>query len=214
MPILVIDTSGSRQAVVLLDGNAVIAGDEWTRQRDDVPLLTRVEALMARAGWSAADLSAVAAARGPGSFTGIRLGLGLALGIASGRGVALYLLESLRVLAAQAPRDGPPAGALRDAGRGEVYAWRPTVAPARIATTSLPGWIQTDDRLVVDPPGALAEWSAGQAAWEVPSARRRSMLEALADEANRVTSHEKPVRYHEVEAMYVQPAAAEERRSR
>jgi tRNA threonylcarbamoyl adenosine modification protein YeaZ len=214
MPILVIDTSGSRQAVVLLDGNAVIAGDEWTRQRDDVPLLTRVEALMARAGWSAADLSAVAAARGPGSFTGIRLGLGLALGIASGRGVALYLLESLRVLAAQAPRDGPPAGALRDAGRGEVYAWRPTVAPARIATTSLPGWIQTDDRLVVDPPGALAEWSAGQAAWEVPSAPRRSMLEALADEANRVTSHEKPVRYHEVEAMYVQPAAAEERRSR
>ena len=214
MPILVIDTSGSRQAVALLDGTAVIAGDEWTRQRDDVPLLTRVEALMARAGWSAADLSAVAAARGPGSFTGIRLGLGLALGIASGRGVALFLLDSLRVLSAQAPRDGPPAGALRDAGRGEFYAWRPTVAPARIATTSLPGWIQADDRLVVDPPGALAEWSPGQAAWEVPSARRRSMLEALADEANRVTNREKPVRYHEVEAMYVQPAAAEERRSR
>ena len=214
MPILVIDTSGSRQAVLLLDGNAVIAGDEWTRKRDDMPLLTRVEALMARAGWSAGELSAVAAARGPGSFTGIRLGLGLALGIASGRGVALFLLDSLRVLAAQAPRDGAPAGALRDAGRGEVYAWRPTQAPARIATTSLPGWIQADDRLVVDPPGALAEWSAGQAAWEVPGGRRRSLLEALADEANRSTSHEKPVRYHEVEAMYVQPAAAEERRSR
>jgi tRNA threonylcarbamoyl adenosine modification protein YeaZ len=214
MPILVIDTSGSRQAVALLDGTAVIAGDEWTRHRDDMPLLARLEALMARAGWSAADLSAVAAASGPGSFTGIRLGLGLALGIASGRGVALFLLDSLRVLSAQAPRDGPPAGALRDAGRGEVYAWRPTVAPARIATTSLPGWIQADDRLVVDPPGALAEWSPGQATREVPSARRRSMLEALADEANRSTSHEKPVRYHEVEAMYVQPAAAEERRSR
>lgn len=214
MPILVIDTSGNRQAVVLLDGDAVIAGDEWTRKRDDVPLLTRVEALIARAGWSAANLSAVAAARGPGSFTGIRLGLGLALGVAAGRGVGLFLLDSLRVLAAQAPRDGPAAGALRDAGRGEVFAWRPTVAPARIATTGLPGWIQADDRLVVDPPGALAEWSPGQAAWEVPSARRRSMLEALADEANRVTSHEKPVRYHEVEAMYVQPAAAEERRSR
>src|SRR6266849_810112 len=192
MPILVIDTSGSRQAVLLLDGNAVIA----------------------RAGWSAGELSAVAAARGPGSFTGIRLGLGLALGIASGRGVPLFLLDSLRVLAAQALRDGSPAGALRDAGRGEVYAWRPTLAPARIATTSLPGWIQADDRLVVDPPGALAEWSAGQAAWEVPGGRRRSLLEALAGEANRVTSREKPVRYHEVEAMYVQPAAAEERRSR
>jgi tRNA threonylcarbamoyl adenosine modification protein YeaZ len=214
MPILVVDTSGPRQAVVLLDGEAVIAGDEWTRQRDTVPLLTRVEALMARAGWSAADLSAVAAARGPGSFTGIRLGLGLALGIASGRGVALFVLESLRVLAAQAPRDGPAAGALRDAGRGEVFAWRPSVAPARIATTGLAGWIQADDRLVVDPAGALAQWSPGQAAWEVPSARRRSVIEALADEANRVTSLEKPVRYHEVEAMYVQPAAAEERQSR
>lgn len=214
MPILVIDTSGSRQAVVLLDGDAVIAGDEWTRRRDDVPLLTRVDALISRAGWSAGHLSAVAAARGPGSFTGIRQGLGLALGVAAGRGVGLFLLDSLRVLAAQAPRDGLAAGALRDAGRGEVFAWRPDVAPARLAITGLPAWIQADDRLVVDPPGALAEWSPGHAAWEVPSARRHSMIEALADEANRVTSHEKPVRYHEVEAMYVQPAAAEERRTR
>ena len=213
MPILVIDTSGSRQAVVLLDGEAVVAGDEWTRRPDDLLLLTRVDDLMRRAGWSPAQLSAVAAARGPGSFTGIRLGLGLAMGIASGRGVSLYTLESLRVLAAQAPRDGSAAGALRDAGRGEVYSWRPDVAPARFAIVGLPAWIQADDRFVVDPPGALGQWSPGHAAWEVAPARRRSLIEALAGEANRVTSHEKPVRYHEVEAMYVQPAAAEERLS-
>src|SRR5207245_10843413 len=116
------------------------------------------------------------------------------------------------VPAAQAPGNGPPAGARRDAGRGEVYAWRPTGAPARIATTSLPGWIRADDRLVVEPPGALAEWSAGQAAWEVASARRRSLLESLGDEANRVTSDEKPARYQEGEAVADQRAAAEEPR--
>src|SRR2546428_13176655 len=98
MPILVIDTSGSRQAVVLLDGEAVIAGDEWTRTRDDVPLLTRVDALVSRAGSAAANLSAVAAARGPGSFTGLRPGLGPALGGASGPGGAPVPVGSLRGL--------------------------------------------------------------------------------------------------------------------
>jgi tRNA threonylcarbamoyl adenosine modification protein YeaZ len=212
--ILAIDTSGSRQAVVLLEGDVVRAGDEWTRKPGDAPLLTRVDALVRRAGWSPSRLSAVAAARGPGSFTGIRLGLALAMGVASGLNVGLFLLESLRVLAAQAQIDGAAAGALRDAGRGEVFAWRPSVTPARIASIGLPGWIEPGDRLVVDPPGALAKWSPGHLAWEIPSPERRSLIEALAAEVNRVASHEKPVRYHEIEAMYVQPAAAEERRSR
>jgi tRNA threonylcarbamoyl adenosine modification protein YeaZ len=210
--VLAVDTSGNRQAVVLMEPGAIIAGDEWSRQPGDAPVLSRVQTLIARAGWSPAQLSAIAAARGPGSFTGIRLGLALAMGIASGLNVALFLLESLRVLAAHAPSDVADAGALRDAGRGEVFAWRPGVVPARIATSGLPVWIQADDRLVVDPAGALALWSPGQAAWEVPAARRRSLIEALAAESNRVVLHEKPVRYHEVEAMYVQPAAAEDRR--
>jgi tRNA threonylcarbamoyladenosine biosynthesis protein TsaB len=211
---LAIDTSGHRHAVVLLENGAVIAGDEWSRQPGDPPLLVRVQSLTDRAGWSPSELSAVAAARGPGSFTGIRLGLALAMGIASGLNVALFLLDSLRVLAAQAPDDIAEAGALRDAGRGEVFAWRPGLTPSRIATAGLPGWIGADDRLVVDPPGALALWSPAQAAWEVPGTRRRSVIEALAAESNRVVDREKPVRYHEVEAMYVQPAAAEDRRSR
>ena len=212
MRVLAVDTSGTRQAVVLLEGDSVIGGDEWTRSPGDAPVLTRVDALVRRAGWSPSDLSAIAAARGPGSFTGIRLGLALGMGIASGVGVPLFALDSLRVLAAQAPSDGP-AGALRDAGRGQVYAWRPSMAPARLASGGLAGWIQVDDRLVVDPPGALATWSPGHAGWEIPGPRRRSLIEALAAETNRVVSHEKPMRYHEIEAMYVQPAAAEERRS-
>jgi len=210
--LLAVDTSGSRQAVVLLDGDAIVAGDEWTRRPGDAPLLTRVDALVRHAGWSPTDLSAVAAARGPGSFTGIRLGLALGIGIASGLGLPLFAMESLRILAAQAPDDGP-AGALRDAGRGEVFAWRPRMIPARFASSGLWGWIQADDRLVVDPPGALGIWSPGHAGWEIPSTGRRSMIQALAAEANRAASLEKPVRYHEIEAMYVQPAAAEERRS-
>jgi tRNA threonylcarbamoyl adenosine modification protein YeaZ len=211
--LLAIDTSGSRQAVVLLDAGAVVAGDEWTRTPGDAPLLRRVEALARRAGFGPTDLSAIAAGRGPGSFTGIRLGVALAMGIASGLGLPLFALESLRILAAQGPSDGP-AGALRDAGRGEVFAWRPGMTPARLSSRGLAGWIQADDRLVVDPPGALALWSPGHAGWEIPSPRRRSVIEALAAEASRSVMAEKPVRYHELEAMYVQPAAAEERRSR
>src|ERR1700738_829585 len=102
---LAIDTSGIDQAMVVLDGRRVLAAEDWVRRRDDQPVLARLEALVERAGGRPDDLDAVAAARGPGSFTGLRVGLALAAGLAYARHIPLHLIDSLPIVAR------PPAGA-------------------------------------------------------------------------------------------------------
>src|SRR4029077_7919841 len=109
---LAIDTSGVDQAIVVLGGRRVLAAEDWVRRRDDPPVLARLEARVRRAGGGPDDLEAVAAARGPGSFTGLRVGLALAAGLAYARHIPLHLGDSLPILARRAEGD-PGAGALR-----------------------------------------------------------------------------------------------------
>jgi tRNA threonylcarbamoyl adenosine modification protein YeaZ len=208
---LAIDTSGADQALVLLNGRRTVAAEDWVRARGDPPVLVRLDSLMRRAGATQDDLQAVAAARGPGSFTGLRVGLSLAAGIAYGRAIALFLLDSLPVLARRA-LDPPATVALRDAGRGEVYAWRRDGDPQRISVDELAEWLPPDGRIITEPAGALARWLPSAARREVPDAERRPLSAGLADYANWVFEFQKPLRYDEIQALYVQPTAAEERR--
>jgi tRNA threonylcarbamoyladenosine biosynthesis protein TsaB len=84
------------------------------------PLVAQV---LADAGWRPADLGAVAVSIGPGSFTGLRTGLGLAKGIVYALGCALVPVPTLDALAAVAAADpGERVCAILDARKGEVYA--------------------------------------------------------------------------------------------
>jgi tRNA threonylcarbamoyladenosine biosynthesis protein TsaB len=207
---LAIDTSGVDQAMVVLDGRRVLAAEDWVRRRDDQPVLARLEALVKRAGGGPDDLEAVAAARGPGSFTGLRVGLSLAAGLAYARHIPLHLVDSLPIVARRA--DGDPATvALRDAGRAEVFAWREGEPVRRIPVAELAGWLPNSARVITEPAGMLATWSPAQARLEIPEAEQRYLSAALADSAIWTFESQKPLRYDEVQALYVQPAAAEER---
>lgn len=87
-------------------------------------LLPMVEGLLAAAGWPRNSLDAYAAVRGPGSFTGLRVALGLMSGLAL---AASRPLVGVGTLPAMAEAFGPAAGdrvPLLDAGRGEVYGAR------------------------------------------------------------------------------------------
>jgi tRNA threonylcarbamoyl adenosine modification protein YeaZ len=208
---LAIDTSGLEQAIVILDGRRLLAAEDWTRGRDDPPVLARVQRLIARAGGGPDNLEGLAAARGPGSFTGLRVGLAIAAGLAYARHVPLYLIDSLPIVAWRAGVDAA-AIALRDAGRGEVFAWRSGEPAVRIAAAELADWLPASSRIVDDPPGKLSEWLDSAAARIVPQVERRPLSAALLDSAIRTFESQKPLRYDEVQALYVQPAAAEERR--
>ena len=109
-----------------------------------VPLLREVAA---EAGTGLASVDAFAVTIGPGSFTGIRIGLATARGLALAAGRPLIGLSTLEVLAAGVPeseRDSPILAAL-DARRGGLYvqlfdrALRPLCAPRAASTEALPG---------------------------------------------------------------------------
>jgi len=207
---LAIDTSGLGQALALLDGRRLVASADWERARDDPPVLARLTSLLREAGARPDDLEMVAAARGPGSFTGLRVGLSLAAGLAYARHLPLYLLDSLPILARRSLPERA-AFALRDAGHGEVYAWRDGDAVSRFPIGELPGWLPSSGRIIVEPALRLAAWSPVHAALEVPPEQRAPASKALGDSAIEAFETQKPVRYDDVQALYVQPAAAEER---
>lgn len=208
---LAIDTSGIDQAIVVLDGRRLLAADDWVRDRADPPVLVRLDAVVKRAGSSPDELDAVVAARGPGSFTGLRIGLSLAAGLAYARHIPLYVADSLPIVARRAIGD-PATVALRNAGRGEVYAWRNGEAAQRLPADELAGWLPAAARVIVEPAGMLARWAPRLGHLELPLAERRPLSAALMDSALWTFESQKPLRYDEVQALYVQPAAAEERR--
>ena len=67
------------------------------------------------------DLSAVACVLGPGSYTGLRVGIASALGIAHARALPLYGIAALDVVALTAPAATATVTAVADAGRGALY---------------------------------------------------------------------------------------------
>lgn len=92
-------------------------------------LATRISALLGEAGLSPRDLGAIACGIGPGTFTGTRVALATAKGLAFALPCPLYALSTLAALAAGASADGPVL-ALLDARRAEVYAARFALGPA------------------------------------------------------------------------------------
>jgi len=89
-------------------------------------LLPALAELLDRAGATLSDVSRVAALSGPGSFTGIRVGLSTAWAFARSLGVPLETVDSLEAIAETARRDerpgSAPVSACLDAERGEIYA--------------------------------------------------------------------------------------------
>ncbi|MGI8596400.1 MAG: tRNA (adenosine(37)-N6)-threonylcarbamoyltransferase complex dimerization subunit type 1 TsaB [Thermoleophilaceae bacterium] len=108
-------------------------------------LMPALAAVMEEAGLRWSDLDLVAVSRGPGSFTGLRIGMATACGIADAHGIPVAGVVSLRALAEEAAPAAPPGGvlALIDARRGELFAalyaggeelWAPAgVAPEALA---------------------------------------------------------------------------------
>jgi tRNA threonylcarbamoyladenosine biosynthesis protein TsaB len=116
--LLAVDTSTSRAGIALYDGD-VLAEVVWRAGRDHGRhLMPVVEETMRRIGRQPADLTAVAAARGPGSFTGLRVGLSVTRGLAVALDIPAYGIGSLDVLAAGLPPFGMPVRAVLAAGRG------------------------------------------------------------------------------------------------
>lgn len=120
-PLLAIETATRRGSVALLRGGdrveRVLPADRTTAES----LLPEIDALLQEAGMGLAELGAFAVSIGPGSFTGLRIGVATVKGLAFGSALPVAPVPTLAALALAAGGEGPLV-ALLDAQRGEVYA--------------------------------------------------------------------------------------------
>jgi tRNA threonylcarbamoyladenosine biosynthesis protein TsaB len=121
MLILGLDTCLGACSAALTDGDSVLAeaAEAMTRGHQE-RLAPMVQALMAGAGVGFSDLDRIAVTVGPGSFTGLRVGLAFAKGLALATGRPCVGVGTLEALCASLPGDGRRAAVI-DAGRGQIY---------------------------------------------------------------------------------------------
>jgi tRNA threonylcarbamoyladenosine biosynthesis protein TsaB len=126
MKFLVLHTCGAEGTVALTDtdlGESVTLRTMPGRSASEM-LVWEVRQAMGELGWKMADLAAVGVVTGPGSFTGVRVGLSAAKGFAEATGVPVIGVSRLELLASLVSGDACDTGtvcALLDAGRGEFY---------------------------------------------------------------------------------------------
>ncbi len=122
MLILAIDTATDRLGLALRRDDATLAELHLDLGRKHAEkILVSLDGLLADLGIAPRDLGGIAVSLGPGSFTGLRIGLAFAKGLALATGAGLAGIPSLAVLARGAlPWVGPVVPCI-DARRGEVY---------------------------------------------------------------------------------------------
>jgi tRNA threonylcarbamoyladenosine biosynthesis protein TsaB len=198
MRLVALDTTARAGSVALaIDGTVIEArtGDASRTHGERLP--GDILDLLAAHGLRAADIDVYAVAAGPGSFTGLRVGIASIQGLALAQSRRVVAVSALDALAHIAARDREPSaaltGALIDAQRGEIFGalYR---GKAEVATP-----------LVSSPRQAIAEWRPLLAGADVLAigdgvARYRDVLEAALGER---------VRFYEPLIPQLAPAIAE-----
>jgi tRNA threonylcarbamoyladenosine biosynthesis protein TsaB len=145
--LLAVDTSTRWTGLALYNGVYVLGEMIWQSQNTHtVEVAPAIQELLQRAGAKTEDLRAVGVAVGPGSFTSLRIGLGLAKGLSLACHIPLVGIPTLDILAAAQPIRDLPMAAVLQAGRGRLAlgwyhvqsgAWTADAAPAVVRVEDL-----------------------------------------------------------------------------
>jgi tRNA threonylcarbamoyladenosine biosynthesis protein TsaB len=149
--LLILETSGRVGVVAVAEGAAlrdVRRLDEVRRHARD--LAPTIAALLTAQHWRPRDLHAVIVSRGPGSYTGLRVGIMSAKALAYAMGCVLLAIDTFRAIAAQASPDALALDVLADAQQDKVYV-------QHFARSASAGPIVPAGPLAIQP---FAEWLA------------------------------------------------------
>jgi len=178
--VLVIETAGRIGQVALTAGDAVVSEarlGEGRRRASDLALI--VDRLLKEQGWAGRDLTAVIVGLGPGSYTGLRVGLASAKALAYATGCAFYGVESFAAIAERSPPDAPAVSVIADALQGKLFRrdYRRTAA-RELEPASLLEIVAASDWLAMLRPGVLVSGpAAGAFASRLPIGVRAADVE-------------------------------------
>jgi tRNA threonylcarbamoyladenosine biosynthesis protein TsaB len=120
--VLVLETAGRVGQVALASGDALVAEaplEQARRRASDLALA--VAALLQGQGWAARELTAVIVGLGPGSYTGLRVGLASAKALAYATGAAFFGVETFAAIAARGPAEVQRLSVVGDALQGKLF---------------------------------------------------------------------------------------------
>lgn len=222
MRILAIETVDRTGSVAVLEGTTLLEERRLeARRRSAQSLAPAIAELLSHVGWHAADVQLVAVASGPGSFTGLRIGITTAKTFAYATPCELVGVPTLRAIASRIGADVPRLWAVLDAQRGELFAaefarsadgqlsemtsthlisvdeWLASLAPGAVVTG--PGLERLVERL---PAGVTA---AAPSLWAATAAAVGTVGLALHAAGERTTAFD-------LVPQYFRRAAAEEKR--
>ncbi|MGL6309842.1 tRNA (adenosine(37)-N6)-threonylcarbamoyltransferase complex dimerization subunit type 1 TsaB [Aeromonas veronii] len=156
LKILAVDTATEACSTALLVGDKLFSRWEEAPRDHTRKILPMVQAVLEDAGISLSDLDAIAFGRGPGSFTGVRIGISVAQGLAFGAGVPLIGISTLAAMAQGAYRlDGAEQVLTAiDARMNEVYFGRYELIDGRMQLVG--DEVVSEPAALVDVRGKLA----------------------------------------------------------
>jgi tRNA threonylcarbamoyladenosine biosynthesis protein TsaB len=142
--LLILETSHRVGHVALALGDAIVgerALDESRRHARD--LTPAIHQLLDAQGWHARELDGVIVSRGPGSYTGLRVGIMAAKTLSFASGCRLLAIDTFDAIAAQAPRVCTNVDVIADAQQDNVYAQRFGTHPEPLVVLPLDMWLES-----------------------------------------------------------------------
>jgi len=119
--LLAIDTATRCASLALYDGAGVVSERTWrSRNNHSREVVPAIGEMLAQQGMVPSELGAVAVTCGPGSFTGLRIGLSVAKGLCFALDIPILGIPTLDVIAYAVGEPGTPVLAVLEAGRGRI----------------------------------------------------------------------------------------------
>jgi tRNA threonylcarbamoyladenosine biosynthesis protein TsaB len=183
--LLALDTGSPVVSVALGHGGRILAQRSLEQARSSGALLRLVDEALAEAGVELAELEGLVGLRGPGSFTGLRVGLATLRGLHEALRVPATAIPTFDALAALSPADGTLTATAVDALRGEwfVQMYR---AAAPMRQLGPPRCVAVEDLVALRPQRLIGFGVSGLAgAFDVDAAPATLEPDALAGAALR-----------------------------
>ena len=210
MSVLSLDTAGPDPSVTILKGGRVFEETLPPDGRASEELLPAVARALEKAGEELAGCERIAVCAGPGSFTGVRVGLATAWGIGRALDIPVEAVSTLEVLAEAARTSGASrVAAFLDAGRGELVGAIFDVTGERALALDAPRRIPAGEARRFAEDAAIAALPPSLVAGAA-LAPRASLSAALADAVARAPRESSPA----PSAIYSRPSAAEEKQEK